>query len=188
MKNNTFEFWKLNISCIPKRCRTWSISTLCLTCTYNWRFLCQDLLERHLLDPMHCEKNICENILNTILGMHDSPGSRQDAQDMHIREEIWLQPTGHREDEFYMPHAPYVLSPVERKKFVDIITKIWTPSNDCWMENCSTWRHTITMSSCNRYEFDEPYLKITMNRMSCVEEGTCNTMCSTYIYSLQDHE
>jgi len=87
------------------------------------------LLEWHLLDPMHCEKNICENIVKTILGMHDSPGSRQDAQDMHIREEIWLQPAGRRENEFYMPHAPYILNPAERKEFVDIITKIRTPSN-----------------------------------------------------------
>jgi len=78
---------------------------------------------------MHCEKNICENFLKTILDMHDSPGSRQDAQDMHIREEIWLQPAGRREDAFYMPHVPYVLNPEEQKQFVDIITNIRTPSN-----------------------------------------------------------
>jgi len=61
--------------------------------------------------------------------MHDSSGSRQDAQDMQIREEIWLQPAGRQEDEFYMPHAPYVLNPEEWKQFVDIITNIRTPSN-----------------------------------------------------------
>jgi len=61
--------------------------------------------------------------------MNDSPGSRQDAQDMRIREEIWLQPAGRREDEYYMPHAPYVLNPEERKEFVGIVTKIRMPSN-----------------------------------------------------------
>lgn len=78
---------------------------------------------------MHCEKNLCENIVKNLLGMHDSAGSRQDAQDLNIREEIWLQPSARGRDELYMPPAPYVLKPDERKQFMDIIANIRTPSN-----------------------------------------------------------
>jgi len=73
--------------------------------------LAQHLLERHLLDPMHCKKNLCENMLRTLLGLHDSPRSRQNAQDLNIREEIWLQQGLRQDDEYYMPPAPYILKP-----------------------------------------------------------------------------
>ena len=67
------------------------------------------MLERHVLDPMHCEKNLCENIVKTLWGMNDSPGSIIDAQELDIREEIWLQESRRRQDEYYMPQAPYVV-------------------------------------------------------------------------------
>ena len=58
----------------------------------NNRCFVQHLKVRHVLDVMHCEKNLCENILKTIFGMNDSPGSRQDVEDLNIREKLWLQP------------------------------------------------------------------------------------------------
>jgi hypothetical protein len=78
---------------------------------------------------MHCEKNLCENIVKTLWGINDSPGSRIDAQEIGIREEIWLQVSRRRQDEYYMPQAPYVFKPHERKDFVAIISNIRTPSN-----------------------------------------------------------
>jgi len=51
----------------------------------------QHLLAPHILDVMHCEKKLCENILKTTLGLNDTPRSQLDMQDMKIREEIWLQ-------------------------------------------------------------------------------------------------
>lgn len=89
----------------------------------------QHLLERHTFDAMHCEKNLCKNIVKTLLGMKDSPGSREDAQELGIWEEIWLQPPRRRQDEYYMPDAPFVLKPHERKEFVEIISNIRTPLN-----------------------------------------------------------
>ena len=89
----------------------------------------QHLLDRHILDVMHCEKNLCENMLRTLMGMNDSPGSRVDAEDLGIREEIWLQPSQRQEGEYVMPHAPYMLKPNERKEFVAIISNIRTPTN-----------------------------------------------------------
>jgi hypothetical protein len=42
-----------------------------------WAYMFQKLLIRYLLDAMHCEKNLCENITKTVLGMKDSYGSRE---------------------------------------------------------------------------------------------------------------
>jgi len=67
-----------------------------------------------MLDPMHCEKNLCENIVKTIMGLHNNVGSRKDAEDLQIREEIWLQPAALGGDQLFMPHPPYVLKPAER--------------------------------------------------------------------------
>ena len=89
----------------------------------------QHLLERHILDVMHCEKNLSENLLKTLFGMNDSPGSRVDAEDLGIREEIWLQPPRRQQDGYYMPHAPYVFRPNERAEFVGIVSNIRTPTN-----------------------------------------------------------
>ena len=89
----------------------------------------QHLKIRHVLDVMHCEKNLCENILKTLFGMNDSPGSRQDVEDLNIRQEIWLQPPRRHGDQFYMSHAPYILKPEERREFVHIVSSIRTPTN-----------------------------------------------------------
>ena len=91
--------------------------------------LMHHLLDRHILDVMHCEKNLCENLLRTLLGMNDSPGSRVDAEDLGIREEIWLQPPRREQDVYYMPHAPYVFRANERTEFVGIVSNIRTPTN-----------------------------------------------------------
>jgi hypothetical protein len=48
--------------------------------------------------------------------MNESPGSRQDMQDLNIRQEIWLQPPQWQGDEYYMLHAPYRLKPNERRE------------------------------------------------------------------------
>ena len=89
----------------------------------------QHLLVRHILDVMHCEKNLCENLLKTLFGMNDSPGSRVDAEELGIREEIWLQPPRRQQEGYYMPHAPYVFRPNERAEFVGIVSNIRTPTN-----------------------------------------------------------
>ena len=78
---------------------------------------------------MHCEKNFCDNILKTLFGMKDSPGSRVDAEELGIRQELWLQPPRRQNDEYYMPHAPFIMTAPERKEFVGIVSSIWTPTN-----------------------------------------------------------
>jgi hypothetical protein len=61
--------------------------------------------------------------------MNDNPGSRQDVQDLNIREELWLQPPRRQGDEYYMPQPPYILRPKEKREFVHIVSNIRTPTN-----------------------------------------------------------
>jgi hypothetical protein len=89
----------------------------------------QKLLIRYLLDTMHCEKNLCENMKKTTLGTKDSYGSKQDMESNNIRKELWLRPSRNRHDVFHMPPAPYVLKPLEKVRVMDIIRTLRTPSN-----------------------------------------------------------
>ncbi|CAN6332354.1 unnamed protein product [Urochloa humidicola] len=51
----------------------------------------KSLLIRHNLDVMHVEKNICESLLGTLLGLasksKDSEKARLDMQELGIRED-----------------------------------------------------------------------------------------------------
>ncbi|KAK8584313.1 hypothetical protein V6N12_068558 [Hibiscus sabdariffa] len=80
---------------------------------------------RHNLDVMHIEKNICDNILGTMLNIEgktkDTVTARLDLEDMKIKKELQLKK---REDGSYlMPHACYTLSKEERKKFCCFLKK-----------------------------------------------------------------
>jgi hypothetical protein len=89
----------------------------------------QDLPMRHVLDVMHCEKNIAENILKTAFGEKDSPSVRADMQVRGIRAHLHLQPTGPNRDRFYMPDAPYVLSSTDQAKVLRVLKNLRTPTN-----------------------------------------------------------
>jgi hypothetical protein len=70
----------------------------------------QKILIRHLLDAMHCKKNLYENMVRTTFGQKDNYGSRQDMESQGIRRNLWLQPSNNRRDTFHKPEAPYVLN------------------------------------------------------------------------------
>jgi hypothetical protein len=61
---------------------------------------------------MHCEKNLCENIVQTILGDNDYAKGREDMKEMGIREELWLHPCLNNPGYFTKPHSTYVLTPI----------------------------------------------------------------------------
>jgi hypothetical protein len=86
-------------------------------------------LIRHLLDAMHCQKNLCENLVRTTFGHKDSYGSCHDMQSEGIRTGLWLQPSNNRKEVFHKLEAPYVLNGRERKTVVEIIKELKTPSN-----------------------------------------------------------
>ena len=69
---------------------------------------------------MHTEKNICDNVLGTLLNIDgktkDSAKARKDLCHMGIRKELHLQTNGTSTS---MPHAKYTLSKAEKTKFFD---------------------------------------------------------------------
>ena len=82
---------------------------------------------RHLLDLMHCEKNLCENIMKTVWGLKDTLKVRLDLKEASIRPKLHPKPGGN--DTIILPVAPYVLSKVEKSKFIKTIRNLKTPSN-----------------------------------------------------------
>ncbi|KAK1353392.1 hypothetical protein POM88_052527 [Heracleum sosnowskyi] len=81
------------------------------------------LILRHNLDVMHIEKNVCDNIIGTLLDIEgkskDNLKARKDLQDLNIREELWLRKSTN--DKFEKPHATYTLAKEECKSFCKFI-------------------------------------------------------------------
>jgi hypothetical protein len=71
----------------------------------------QDLLIRNTLDIMHCEKNLCENIVKHLWGEKDYLQGRIDFEEMKII--LCGESQGH----YWMPHAPFTLKVHKKKKF-----------------------------------------------------------------------
>lgn len=83
---------------------------------------------RHLLDAMHCEKNLCENLVRTLYGETDGIKSREDMRARGIRSHLHLKlnPDGQT---YFMPDAPYILSPKEKEEFLATLNEIKFPTN-----------------------------------------------------------
>jgi hypothetical protein len=88
----------------------------------------KDLMLRHNFDFMHIGKNVCESLLNTFLGTvgksKDNLNSRLDLQALGIRSD--LHPV-EVEDQFYLPPAPYSMSPDEMKLFCQVLKGVKFP-------------------------------------------------------------
>ena len=83
----------------------------------------ESLLLRHNLDVMHIEKNVCENIINTLLCIDgkskDNLNSRLDLQALNIRSD--LHPVELEvEDKFYLPPAPYEMNVAQQRLFCGV--------------------------------------------------------------------
>jgi hypothetical protein len=83
---------------------------------------------RHNLDIMHIEKNICENIIGTILNIpgktKDTVKARLDLKDLGIRKELQFRVNG---DSCEMPRARYTLSTEQKKAFCDFLREVKFP-------------------------------------------------------------
>jgi hypothetical protein len=53
-----------------------------------WFAVLQHLNICHVLDMMHCEKNLCKNIVRTLMGKNDHARGQEDMKDMGIREQL----------------------------------------------------------------------------------------------------
>ena len=85
---------------------------------------------RHTLDVMHVEKNIAATTVGFLLGAEDTIAVRRDLQEENVMPHLHLVRQGSG-DNFVMPHAPYVLRPHEKRKVLNAIKSVQTPSKHC---------------------------------------------------------
>jgi hypothetical protein len=78
----------------------------------------ENLKLRHNLDVMYIEKNICENLIGTILSIpgktKDTVKARLDLKDLGVKNELHLIDEG---NSYRMPHARYTLSKEQKTRF-----------------------------------------------------------------------
>ena len=76
----------------------------------------QKLIERHILDLMHIEKNVCESIFGTLLDIKDKSKdgkiSHDDLQQMGISKSLWPQ---QKIKKIFLPPTPHTLSKKEKE-------------------------------------------------------------------------
>lgn len=90
----------------------------------------QDLKMHHNFDIMHIEKNVCDNIVNTLSAVNgktkDNINSRYDLEELNIRED--LQPIDINDDEVYFPLAPYAMEPDQQRSFSKVFKSAMFPN------------------------------------------------------------
>lgn len=86
---------------------------------------------RHNLDVMHIEKNICDNIIGTLLSIEgkseDTYKVRLDLADMKIRKHLWLKPKGDKTNKMEKFRGEYVFKPAERRAFCEFLKSVKFP-------------------------------------------------------------
>jgi hypothetical protein len=80
---------------------------------------------------MHVEKNICENIVQTIFGIKDTIVVRQDLKEEGIRPHLCLLQDPHVPVRWLKPMAPYVLKEDELIVFMDCLKSLRVPTEYC---------------------------------------------------------
>ncbi|WVZ50754.1 hypothetical protein U9M48_001979 [Paspalum notatum var. saurae] len=104
---------------------------------------------RHNLDVMHIEKNICDYIFGTFLGISgktkDAINSRLDLEDMGIRKNLHLKRDG---NSYSVPQAPYVMNKAQKISFCGFLGSVKFP--DGYASNLST---CVSVDGCNLQEY-----------------------------------
>lgn len=93
----------------------------------------QYFLVRHCTNAIHVEKNVCENVVKTILGDKDTIASRHDMRTTGVCEELWLVKTTNArgKTKVIKPVAPYVLNDAELSIFMSRLAAIQVPTWYC---------------------------------------------------------
>ena len=77
---------------------------------------------------MHIEKNICDNLVGTILNIDgktkDTIKAREDLSNLKIRKELHIQEIGNKR---VTPHASYTLSAAEKVDFCRFLKSVKFP-------------------------------------------------------------
>ena len=89
----------------------------------------EDHVLRHNFDMMHIEKNVVNNIIDTLLNLDgktkDNLKARQDLKDMGIRSKFHLENV--RNDQTCMPHACYHMNASENDGFLQVLKGVRVP-------------------------------------------------------------
>ena len=90
---------------------------------------------------MHIEKNVCDNLLGTLLNLDgktkDNMKARMDLQELGIRHD--LHPKMLANDRIYLPPASYTMSAQEKDNFLTVLKNIKVP--DGYASNISRCMH-----------------------------------------------
>lgn len=96
----------------------------------------------HNLDVLHIEKNLCDNVLFTLLGTKgktkDNLKARKDLKDMNIRPKLHTQPRGANLE--YLPPAEFTMSNKEKDIFLKVLQNVRVPEG--YSSNISRCVHT----------------------------------------------
>lgn len=91
----------------------------------------KDNLIRHNLDVMHVEKNVCDNIIGTLLEidkkLKDNVKARLDLKDMGIRKS--LHPKFMANDRAYLPPACFKMSKHHKEVFCKVLKNVKVPDD-----------------------------------------------------------
>ena len=89
-----------------------------------WKYL----YDRHVLDVMHIEKNVCESIVDTLLGIEgkstDGLAARMDLKPLNMRSELYPTFENCRTK---LPESSFTLSKEEKTRFCKILSEIKVP-------------------------------------------------------------
>ncbi|KAK9076729.1 hypothetical protein SSX86_005063 [Deinandra increscens subsp. villosa] len=128
----------------------------------------KNLLVRHNLDVMHIEKNVCDNIVGTLLGQagksKDNMKARLDLKKWGIREE--LHPKNNpRNNNMYLPKACYEMTRDEKDLFLRTLKSIKPPDEySSSISHCVQLkdRKLMGMKSYDCHMLMQEYLPITL--------------------------
>ena len=114
-----------------KRALNWTKKSIFFEFSYWSR-----LLLCHKLEVMHIEKNVCDNLVGTLLNIEEKTkdiiNARLDLQDLKIRKDLHLREVGNK---FVKPHATYTLTNSERIAFCKFMKSVKFP--DGFISNIS---------------------------------------------------
>lgn len=93
----------------------------------------QYLLMQHCTDAMYVKKNVCENVVKTILGEKDTIASRWDKKTTQIRKKLCLVKTmnARNKTQVIKSVAPYVTNDAEPHIFICRLAAIEVPTWYC---------------------------------------------------------
>jgi hypothetical protein len=91
---------------------------------------------------MHIEKNICDNILGTLLELEgknkDTVNARADLENMKFKKKFWMNDEG---DVYSKPHAPWTLQKENKIRLCKFLGRTRFPDGFC--SNCERCVDTV---------------------------------------------